>query len=423
LAAQGVSGCGGDSSSQAIAEGDGSVEASALEAGSDAPGPDAGRPDATRPDAGGSEAGAPDAAPGDACATHLVLGANIHNGASDDALLSNELAARNLKRVRMDFYPGDSTYESKTKAALAQLTAHQIKAEGILNTSYSPANPNGQTCNADLVQAEQGAYGEATAQLKQMQADGITAVVSDIELMNETDLSHGIQVQGTTGQQASDFDTPCGRLQAANSRGMSRAIVDFRKSAGLPTRIILGTTSRHWGFLSFMESQGVTFDVVGYHIYPWYGNAPLDSDPWFGAGGPLGQLALFKRPVHVNEFNCGEIYMPSTTNDGSQYDDTTGSPSSETCWKSVAKHMSELANQSVADVESIIYYEALNEPTKSPPEDHFGLMFDLSTPKIGLYLASAFAGGSLSSVESGAITSRGLLTEDQIQQFHLCRAQ
>jgi hypothetical protein len=65
--------------------------------------------------------------------------------------------------------------------------------------------------------------------------------------------------------------------------------------------------NRHWGFLTFMEQQGVLFDVIGYHIYPWEHHQPLDQDPWFGPGGPLGQLALFKKPITINDLKCSGL--------------------------------------------------------------------------------------------------------------------
>ena len=46
-------------------------------------------------------------------------------------------------------------------------------------------------------------------------------------------------------------------------------------------------------------------------------------------------------------------------------------------------------------------------------------MSDLDTPKVSLYLATALAGGALSSAERSAITSRGLLTNAQIDAMQL----
>ena len=241
--------------------------------------------------------------------------------------------------------------------------------------------------------------------------------------MNEVSLSVAIKVAGATGQSASDYDVACGRLQAANLRGMSRAIVDERKRTGRPLRIILGTTDRSFGFLAFMEQQNVTFDVVGYHIYPWEPHPALDADPWFGSGGPLGQLAKFGRPVHVNEFNCGEIYSgaPEYPNDPS-YENEAGKPVTEACLRSIAKHLTEIATQSVAHVESVHLYEMWDEPSKAVPENRFGLTVDLDTPKVHLLLATAFSGGALTAAETSQLTSRALLTGSQIISWSPCGA-
>jgi hypothetical protein len=76
--------------------------------------------------------------------------------------------------------------------------------------------------------------------------------------------------------------------------------------------------------------------------------------------------------------------------------------------------MKDLRSQTIANIESIHVYELLDEPTKAAPENRFGLMYNLTTPKIHLALASAFAGGYLTAQEQLAITSRGLLTDTDI---------
>jgi hypothetical protein len=76
--------------------------------------------------------------------------------------------------------------------------------------------------------------------------------------------------------------------------------------------------------------------------------------------------------------------------------------------------MLELYSQTECQLESVVFYELLDAPSKPAPENRFGLMFNLDTPKDMLYLATALAGGTLSSAERSAITSRGLLTDGQI---------
>lgn len=231
----------------------------------------------------------------------------------------------------------------------------------------------------------------------------------DFELQNEITLYKNIKVAGSSGRDAEDFDTPAARLQAANLRGMSKAIDDVRRASSLPIRIILGTTDRSYGFLRFMEQQGVLFDVVGYHIYPWEQHQPLDSDPWFGNGGPLGQLAKFKRLIRINEFNAGEIYSGTGGYSAkTSYENKHDDADTEAGFRSVDKHLREIVNQGAANVEAVLFYEIWDEPRKAAPENRFGLYFDeeLEQPKISLLLAASFAGGKLSAAEKKELSKR-----------------
>jgi hypothetical protein len=160
-----------------------------------------------------------------------------------------------------------------------------------------------------------------------------------------------------------------------------------------------------------MQQQGVFFDVVGYHIYPWENNAALDQDTWYGTGGPLGQLATFNKPIHVNEINCGEIY----SGDGSpgrpidQYENLPGGTVTEAGFRSLYNHLNEIVNQTVANVEAVHLYEIWDEPSKAIPENRFGLYYDygLQRPKVSLFIVACLAGGTLSQAEQDSMTKRG----------------
>ena len=336
----------------------------------------------------------------------LDWGVNVHDGGSDPGVMATRLAERNLKSVRMDLWGNDPVRLAQFRRAAAAFKTKGIKIQAVIFTDFSARRPRNQDLAADLAEVEQTAYKQTRSQV-----EATKDLLHDYELANETSLgTPHILAEGATGQKATDFDTPSGRLQAAALRGMSKAIHDVANSSGLPLRAILGTVNRHWGFLAFMQQQGVLFDVIGYHIYPMEQHQPLDRDPWFGPGGLLGQLALFKKPVTINEFNAGEIYSGTPGHQGADYLNRVGDPVTEKGFKGLDKHLKEILRHNAAKVESIILYEVADEPRKTPPENRFGLYHDaeLQRPKISLLLVTSYAGGTLSPAERHELTSRGI---------------
>ncbi len=337
----------------------------------------------------------------------IQWGANIHDGGSDPQTLAQRLAERNLKRVRMDLYGNDPVYLARFMNAARILNKQGIKIEAIVYTIFSAGQSRSQDVNADLAEVEQTAY-----KLTKNQIESTQNLIQYYELQNEVSLYQDIQVSGSTGQNANDFDVPRARLQAAALRGMSRAIDDARQASGLPLKIILGTTNRSFGFLKYMQQQGVLFDVVGYHIYPWEQHPPLDKDMWFGKGGPLGQLAAFNKPITINEFNAGEIYSGTGWHSTlANYENLPEREITEKGFRSLDKHLKEIINQTAANIEAVIFYEAWDEPQKTEPENRFGLYYDapaLNRPKISLLLAAYYAGGKLSQSERDLLSNRNL---------------
>jgi hypothetical protein len=182
-------------------------------------------------------------------------------------------------------------------------------------------------------------------------------------------------------------------------KGMSTAITAQRTSAK-PLRVILGTIGNDFGMLTFMQAQGVAFDVIGFHVYPGFNQALIATDPWYG-GGLLTALAAFGKPVRINEFNCGEV-------NASNYVNTDGSATSNTCLQSIAKHLPSLMVQTPVKVESVTAYELIDEGSKSGPEAHFGLMFDIDHPKLQTALLAKFAGGAVTAGERAGLTALGI---------------
>lgn len=336
----------------------------------------------------------------------LKWGVNIHDGGSDPQTWANKLSGRNITSVRMDYYGKDQSNVTKVRNAITAMNSKGIDAQVIVFTDFSRDQPRWQEYDTDLAIVEQTAYNDAKSYVEK-----VVDLVTDFEMSNEVPLYPGILKETDTyGQVSSDFDTEAGRFQAAHLKGVSRAIRDVATETGKQLRIILGTVNRYYGFLKFMQENGVEFDVVGYHIYPWENHAALDQDPWFGQGGPIGQLAQFNKPIHINEFNSGEIYagmpgQPETTN----YENQVGKDVTERGFRGLYKHLNTIVNQKLANIESVHFYEACDEPHKSEPENRFGLYYDTSMeqPKISLLIATAFAGGPLTDAEKDQLYARG----------------
>ena len=325
-----------------------------------------------------------------------LIGVNIHAGGGTPAAnqkLADVMARRGLASARMDLTPDAD--RANFRDQVQRLKALGIRTEVSLQTSYQWRHD----CPQALAEVEQDAHDQTVAMLKD-----ITDLVHDFELLNEVHLRKdtAAQVPPYRGTPAAGYaGAPCYRTFAAVLRGMSRAIVAQRAASGLPLKIILGTVSNDFGFLEFMQQQGVVFDIVGYHTYPRVEQALLGDDPWYGPGGALVQLARFKRPVRINEFNCGEIYTAA-------YDNRSGSRATQACLVSIQKHLRSLMAQTVIDLQSIHAYELTDRPEQPVPENRFGLMVDLDTPKLHLALIAAFAGGAVSVAERLQLNALGL---------------
>lgn len=339
-------------------------------------------------------------------AAHAIQwGVDVHYRDVNPKVLVKTLKACHFTCVRLDVAGPNTNALARFRRVASPLHKSHIRIEAVLFTSFAWGPSREHVPGSNLRQIEASAYAQTRFQVEQTKD-----LVQDYELQNEVSLYPHIKLKGSTGQSAADFDTPTGRLQAAVLRGMSRAIQDVRKASHLPLRIILTTTDRSFGFLSFMQQQGVTFEVVGYHIYPWEKHKPLDADPWFGPGGPLGQLAKFGKPIVINEFNAGEIYSGAPGHPGPNYENQAGKPETELGFRSLDKHLKELVNQHSANLEAVLFYELCDEPAKQVPENRFGLFYDsaLQKPKISLSIAASFAGATLSQAQRNALAKRGL---------------
>ncbi len=395
-----LTGCGGG--------GGGSAEAPAT--APDAPAPDTGTANPAMPVEGTPPAAAPQApeAVKPPATGPFSVGVNVHTGGesrSQNSEIAALLQARNFKRIRMDYFAGGD--QTLTRDLITKVNAYGGSVEMSLQISYQWDH----TVHTDLAAVEASAYDQAYRAV-----DAMKDLVHDFELLNEVQLRPEIRAvvpSNSAGASKSAYQNkPALANLAAILRGMANAIHEVGAKSGLPLRVIMGVIGRDFGLLHYLQDEGLQWDVTGYHVYP-HDNAPsLRTDTWYGAGGPLAQLGAFGKPVTLNEFNPAEIY-------DANYENVEGQSLTEQGFRSTARHMLELYSQTECKLESIVFYELLDEPSKPAPESNFGLMYDLGTPKASLYLATALAGGRLSSAERSAITKRGLLTNEQIDAMQL----
>jgi hypothetical protein len=337
-----------------------------------------------------------------AAAGALEFGVNTRHAPQLNAAVADTMARRNLRHARVDLIAGSDPAAVREFARMVR--AHGGQVQAVLQTSHQWDH----RCDPDLARVEQDAWRQAWATV-----DAVKDVIHDFELLNESQRRPEIEREvrwNTAGEATAPYEAGrCVATLAAVLRGMSRAVADVRTRSGLPLRIILGTIGRDFGFLWFMRAQGVQWDVTGFHVYPRLRARSLLDDRWYGPGGPLARLAAFGKPVHVNEFNCGEIYDRG-------YENRPGAPLTESCLRGLARHLQELRRQRVADVEAVHLYELFDEPHKAAPEDRFGLAWAMGRPKPHLFLATAIAGGELAPHERAEVTRRGLLSDAQIDE-------
>jgi hypothetical protein len=374
----------------------GALDASALS--------DSGVTDSGKTVDAGADAGSDGGALSDA-GHRLVFGANIHGGGGTpvaNQLVANLLHDRGLRTVRMDLGTGQDQVPWRDQ--VLKLRALGIQAQATLFPTYQYS----AKCDLDFAATQQDAYNQTVALVT-----AVRDLVSDFELMNEVPLRPELRAEVVPNSKtpASGYaGKPCYAVKAAVLKGMYRAIRDVATTSGTTLRIIAGTVGRDWGYLDFLREQGIDFDVVGYHNYPSFPQEAWSTDSWYGAAGLFSELARYHRPVHLNEFNCGETYEAG-------FENLAGQPLTERCFKSQARFLLQVLDQATVRVESVHFYELLDAPNKPAPENHFGLWYSLTEPKVSAYLASAFAGGTLTPAEKSEITTRGLLTEAQILRF------
>ncbi len=333
----------------------------------------------------------------------LLHGLNLHDGGTSTAentTIAGILAARNFKHNRMDFI-------HDANQALPRDLITKIKTNGgTVEMVFQNQFQWDHTVYSDLAWVELQSYTQTF-----FAVNGMKDLVLDYEMLNEVQYRSEINVAGVVPINTAGTSTTLyeGKPAVANLvailKGISRAIRQIALDSGRPLRILTNVVGRDFGWIQHLINQGVQFDVIVWHVYPRNTEASLKTDTWYGPGGPLAVLGTFGKPVHINEFNAGEIY--------DAYENVVGQPVTEQGFLSNIKHARDLYTQTLCNLDVLTWYELKDRPAQPVPENRFGLMFDLATPKPSLHIATAFAGGSLTTAERAQITSRGM-TETEI---------
>ena len=271
--------------------------------------------------------------------------------------------------------------------------------------AYGDRTDNGQYPAGDANALYQQGYNRVYSFVQQFHGSGI----EEWEFGNELNLlaknASGQQMFGA-GWTAAEFAGQSIMTDWSNVlRGMSDAVRDVNAQYGLHMRRVIGTTSTMFGFLDYMTQQGVNFDTIAYHYYEHYG---VDPNNYWGGVRPnfnlFQEFATYNKPIVVNETNCAEIY-------DSNFENQAGQPDTEQCFRSINAILSYFKNQTYAPIEDIDVYEMLDEPSKTTPENHFGLQYDPNTPKVEMYILSKYAGGDAHASRTIPADQPRILTE------------
>ena len=306
------------------------------------------------------------------------------------------LNQRNLTTYRFDVPLSDDKLDApealQSLAALAD--QHHITLHPVLAVPFTWGD--NATDNGKYPATEAGLEAQGYNRVYPL-ALRFASQIHDWELQNELTLKEGMK-KGV-GQSPEDFETPKARQWAAVLRGMSKAVRDAAAKTKQPLRVCINIVYVDFGFVPFLERNGVSVDKISYHYYYHLGTDPRKVSAPNGIFDIFQELKRLGKPVIVNEFNAAEIYSP--INEKKPYDDAKA-------LRSLKKHLEAIISQKDADIEGVEFYELYDEPGKDVVESNFGLMKDAQHPKAQMLLVSAFTGGALSAEEKQTIDSLGL---------------
>lgn len=342
---------------------------------------------------------------------HIITLASTNDVATFDIM-----AQRNLRVMRIDAAMADDTDATLVPRMNALLALARPRNVSLLPILFPPfqfgdATDNGKYPAGDSYALYQQGYVRARDFALAFKDE---PNILGFELGNEINLLQldggGLRLFGK-GWYASEFSSSLLAQWASVLRGMSDGIEYVNLRYGKSLRRVLTTTSTMFGFIDFMILQGVKVDVVEYHLYDPagrdYTNYYADYIDLLGAHitsfNLWNKFASYNRPVIIGETNASEIY------DGA-YGDIEGDTKTEAGFVSLQNILKAFTDQTTCHIEAILAYELFNEPAKIAPENHFGVMTDLATPKVSMALLSYRSRGYLSNAELAKLSSRVLLS-------------
>lgn len=134
-------------------------------------------------------------------------------------------------------------------------------------------------------------------------------------------------------------------------------------------------------FLDMAKASGFNFDYISFHYYPHNGDKGYWMDMFYGQMRAMA--TKYNTKIFYNEVQCAEVYDGNT--DGGYKGDNS-------CYDGVGIFLTELMSKYSDIVMELNIYEMVDEPDHPVThEKHFGLMYDLNTPKPLMDLYTQFA--------------------------------
>jgi hypothetical protein len=147
-----------------------------------------------------------------------------------------------------------------------------------------------------------------------------------------------------------------------------------------PTARCPGDKNGDMWFLDMAKASGFNFDYISFHYYPFFSDKGYWYDMYFTQMRAMA--AKYNTKIFFNELNCADIYTGTT--DG-------GFAGDKACYDSVQQILTELNTNYKDIVMEVNMYELIDEPEHTDEEGHFGLFYNINSPKTYFNMITSFA--------------------------------